>query len=109
MDPKRPTSLPNGLGHAVDAQAVRKIRVNRRGDRSLWFGFGTFGLIGWCIALPTFLGAMLGLWIDRHFPSTHSWTLALLVAGLVAGCVQAWHWISQEEKTIQREEKDDHE
>lgn len=109
MDSKIPPPAENDLSNAIEDKVIRKIRARRRIDHGLWFGFGTFGLIGWSIALPTLLGALLGVWIDRHFPSAHSWTLALLVAGLVAGCVHAWHWISQEEKHIQRESKDDNE
>jgi ATP synthase protein I len=32
--------------------------------------------------------------------------LALLMAGLVIGCLNAWHWVAAEDKTI-REEKED--
>ena len=42
------------------------------------------GLIGWSVAVPTVLGAALGLWLDQHYPGTHSWTLALLMAGLAS-------------------------
>jgi ATP synthase protein I len=104
-----PSPQSDGLGRAVDSKMARKLRAQRRGDRSLWFGFGTFGLIGWSVALPTLLGAAAGIWIDKHYPSSHSWTLALLVAGLVLGCAQAWHWISEEEKKIRKEEGPDHE
>jgi ATP synthase protein I len=102
------TPPSNGLRRAVESQAPRKLKAKRQGDRSLWFGFGTFGMIGWSIAIPTLLGAALGHWIDRHFPSGHSWTLELLIAGLIAGCAQAWHWVSKEEKSM-RKERDDHE
>jgi ATP synthase protein I len=103
------SSEPEMLGRAISSQAARKLRVQRRGDRSLWFGFGMFGLIGWSVAVPTLLGALGGMWIDKHYPSSHSWTLALLVAGLVLGCAQAWHWIAEEERKIRKEERDDHE
>jgi ATP synthase protein I len=96
------------LSRAVASQAARKLRAQKLGDRSLWFGFGTFGLIGWSIAVPTLIGAAAGMWIDGHHPSSHSWTLALLVAGLVLGCAQAWHWVVQEDRKInQAERKDD--
>jgi ATP synthase protein I len=52
--------------------------------------------------VPTLAGAFLGLWLDRHHPSAHSWTLALLVAGLVIGCANAWHWISQQDQAMHR-------
>ena len=62
----------------------------------MWFALGMLGTIGWSVAVPTLAGALLGLWWDRHHPGPHSWTLALLVAGLVLGCANAWHWVSKE-------------
>jgi len=55
------------------------------------------------------LGILLGLWIDGRYPSHYSWTLMLLVSGLMAGCLNAWHWIDEENKQIQKEEKDKNE
>jgi ATP synthase protein I len=65
------------------------------------------GVIGWSVTVPTLLGAMLGLWLDRHHPGAHSWTLALLVAGLILGCANAWHWISDQNAAIHQEPTDD--
>jgi ATP synthase protein I len=59
------------------------------------------GLIGWSVAVPTLLGALLGLWLDHRHPSSHSWTLMLLVIGLVIGCANAWHWMDQQNKAMQ--------
>jgi ATP synthase protein I len=87
----------------VAAKAARKVRAQRAGSPPLWLGLGVSGMIGWSVALPTLLGAVLGLWWDRHHPGTHSWTLALLVAGLVIGCANAWHWVARESKDIDRE------
>ena len=66
----------------------------------MWFGLGMSGLIGWSVAVPTLIGAMLGLWLDRHHPGTHSWTLMLLVIGLVIGCANAWRWVDQQDKAM---------
>jgi ATP synthase protein I len=52
-------------------------------------------MVGWTVALPTVMGALLGLWLDRHRPSRHSWTLILLVAGLMLGCATAWQWLKK--------------
>jgi ATP synthase protein I len=72
-------------------------------------GLGMFGLIGWAVALPTFLGVLLGTYIDDRYPGVHSWTLSLLVSGLLVGCLNAWHWVAKEEKAIRDDEenKDD--
>lgn len=55
-----------------------------------------FGLVGWSVAIPAVLGIALGIWLDRAFPSRLSWTLTLLIAGLVLGCLNAWYWIKRE-------------
>jgi ATP synthase protein I len=89
----------------VGALEVRKLKAKRRGVAGIWFGLGTFGLIGWAVAVPTLLGILLGIFIDKHYPGTHSWTLSLLIVGLFAGCLNAWHWIAKEEKAI-REDQD---
>ena len=52
--------------------------------QGVWFGLGMMGLIGWSVAIPTLLGAALGIWLDQHYPGKHAWTLALLVAGLAS-------------------------
>jgi ATP synthase protein I len=85
----------------VGAMADRKLRAQRKGEQSVWFGLGMSGLIGWSVAVPTVAGAMMGLWWDNHHPGARSWTLMLLTIGLCVGCVNAWHWVNQENKTIQ--------
>lgn len=90
----------------VSSDAARKLRAQRRGDQGAWFGLGMSGLIGWSVAVPTVAGAMIGLWLDRRHPSTHSWTLALLVVGLCIGCANAWYWVSQQEEVMRDEDKD---
>jgi ATP synthase protein I len=84
----------------IRAKAARKLRAQRGGAKGVWSGLSVSGLIGWSVAVPTVCGAMLGIWLDRHHPSAHSWTLALLAAGLFIGCANAWHWISQQEKSM---------
>jgi len=92
----------------VAAKAARKLRARRAGPQTVWFGLGMSGLIGWSVAVPTVLGAILGVWWDHRHPGPHSWTLALLAAGLVLGCVNAWHWVSRENRAM-NEHMDDHE
>jgi ATP synthase protein I len=89
----------------VGAKAARKLK-SRRSTQGVWYGLGMIGLIGWSVAVPTLLGAALGLWLDKHHPGAYSWTLALLVAGLAIGCLNAWHWVAQEEKAMQDEGDD---
>jgi ATP synthase protein I len=95
------------LSREISAKAARKLKAQRQGVPGIWFGLGMMGLIGWSIALPTLLGASLGLWLDRHYAGTHSWTLALLVAGLVLGCWNAWHWVAREQKEMHEDENND--
>jgi ATP synthase protein I len=105
-DEKRPqTDSP--LSREIGAKATRKLKAQRQSVPGIWFGLGMMGLIGWSVAIPTLLGASLGLWLDRHYAGSHSWTLALLVAGLVLGCWNAWHWVAREQAEMHEEESDD--
>ena len=87
----------------VNAQAARKLKAQREGENSVWFGRGMSGLIGWSVAVPTLGGAMLGLWWDHRHPGAHSWTLMLLAMGLVIGCANAWHWVAGQDNAMHDE------
>lgn len=92
----------------VGAKAARKLKARRNPTQGVWLGLGMMGLIGWSVVVPTLLGAALGIWLDNRHPGKHSWTLALLVAGLVIGCLNAWRWVSKEDEEM-GEEQDNHE
>jgi ATP synthase protein I len=87
----------------VASEAARKLKAQRDGSQGVWFGLGMSGLIGWSVAVPTLGGVMLGMWLDRRHPVVFSWTLALLFAGLVIGCANAWYWVSQQDKAMHDE------
>ena len=93
----------------IGTKAARKLKAQRKVTRTVWFGLGMMGLIGWSVAIPTLLGAAFGLWLDKHHPGSHSWTLMLLVIGLVIGCLNAWHWVAKEDKEIREEQEDNDE
>jgi len=107
--PQKPSKPKRLLSQEVGAKAARKLRARRHVTRTVWFGLGMMGLIGWSVAIPTLLGAALGLWLDKHHSGTHSWTLALLVAGLAIGCFNAWLWVAKEDKAMRQEQQDNDE
>jgi ATP synthase protein I len=101
------------LARQVGTRERRKLWAREHTDRSIWFGLGTFGLVGWSVAIPTVVGVAVGVWIDATWPSRFSWTLMLLAAGLIVGCWNAWRWVSREQRAIrdattEREAGDDH-
>jgi ATP synthase protein I len=109
-DPARSSSEDEAaLVEQVGASARRKQAARRNPAPGVWFGLGMMGLIGWSVAVPTLLGAALGLWLDKHYGGMHSWTLALLVAGLAIGCFNAWNWVAKEDRAMsdERENVDD--
>lgn len=104
-----PSKAEPPLARHVGTKAERKLKAQRDVNRTVWLGLGMMGLIGWSVAIPTLLGAVLGLWLDKNYPESFSWTLTLLIIGLLAGCLNAWHWIAREHKEIQEEEEDNNE
>jgi ATP synthase protein I len=93
----------------IAAKAARKLKAQRNSTQGVWFGLGMMGLIGWSVVVPTLLGAGLGIWLDSHHPGKHSWTLTLLIIGLVVGCLNAWHWVDKEDKEMREELENDDE
>ncbi len=82
---------------------ARKLKARGRKQEGVWFGLGMIGLIGWSVALPALAGALLGAWIDRTWPSRYSWTLMLLLGGIILGSLNAWYWVGQERKKIEKD------
>ncbi len=101
-DDQQKRNQGDAFSRTVGAKAARKLTAQRDTTHGVWFGLGMMGLVGWSVAVPTLLGAMLGLWLDEHHPAPFSWTLALLVAGLTLGCLNAWRWVAKEDKAIQQ-------
>ncbi|AEP31459.1 AtpZ/AtpI family protein [Brumicola nitratireducens] len=103
---QEPKNTPRTMTTEVGVKAARKLHARRQPEQKVWLGLGMMGLIGWSVAVPTLLGAGLGIYIDTYHPSERSWTLALLVAGLAMGCFNAWHWVSKEERAIHAPENE---
>ena len=84
------------LRETIGAKEARKLKARQAPDREIWFGLGMFGLVGWSVAIPTLLGVAVGMWIDVTWPSRFSWTLMLLLVGVLLGCINAWYWVTRE-------------
>lgn len=84
-----------GMQDEVAKREQRKIE-SRQDQRSIWYGLGMFGLVGWSIAIPTVAGIFIGLWLDRRWDHPFSCTLMSMFVGLVFGCWIAWFWVRRE-------------
>ena len=103
---KEPPESQNTLDFSkqIGIKTRRKLRSQRNPTPGLWFGLGMMGIIGWSVVIPTLLGAALGIWLDSYYQDQHSWTLALLIAGLTLGCFNAWYWVDKEQQMMRDEE-----
>ncbi len=102
-DDNQPDSDETEFSRQVGVKETRKLKIQRKAVKNIWFGFGMFGLIGWSVTVPTLLGILLGLWLDENYAGTQAWTLNLMIIGLILGCLNAWHWVSKEDKAIHKE------
>jgi ATP synthase protein I len=106
--PTPPATAKEGpsLAAQIGAKAARKMEARRNPGASVYSGLGMMGLVGWSVVIPTLLGTALGIWLDDRHPGSHSWTLALLVAGLALGSMNAWHWVSREDRAMREDQED---
>jgi len=96
--PDKLSKTAENLMRQVSLRQARMIRGQREGALSFWRAAAMVGAIGWAVALPTVIGVAAGAWIDHRWPSRFSWTLMLMFAGLILGCVDAWTRISREQE-----------
>lgn len=99
MSEERPDTTqepPNHMVNDIGRKAQRKLRARQTRHDSIWYGMGMIGMVGWSVAIPTVLGIAIGLWLDERIAVDFSWTLTMLVLGVVVGCVNAWYWVSKE-------------
>lgn len=96
------------LVRLVGQKANRKLKA-KHSTSGVWFGLGMMGLIGWSVTVPTLLGAALGFYLDKKYQDGHSWTLALLLAGLTLGCFIAWQWLVKEGEAIHKDNEEENE
>lgn len=94
--PEEPKDDWQSLAGQVRGKEDRKLRARRLRNRQIWFGLGMFGMIGWAVVIPTLIAIAIGIWIDHRWPSRISWTLTLLILGVMLGCWNAWHWLQRE-------------
>jgi ATP synthase protein I len=87
--------MPVPLATEVGRKEERKQQARQERSRTIWFGLGMFGLVGWSVAIPTLAGVALGAWLDKLVKGSISWTLTGLFVGVVLGCWNAWYWVKR--------------
>lgn len=99
MEKKQDSSVEH-----IRRRAVRLEKMRKRSNYSPLQGFGAFGVIGWSVALPTVGGALLGMWLNKVAPQTFSWTITLILGGLVLGIIFAASWVTEQSKAAIEDE-----
>jgi ATP synthase protein I len=90
----------NTFDKEIGVKVQRKLRAQSNEKKSIWFGLGMMGIVGWTIAVPTLVGTAFGIWLDKKYPESLSWTLSFLILGLLVGCLIAWRWVLKEHKEM---------
>jgi ATP synthase protein I len=82
--------MPRPLDEEVRRRRERLTGAQDGGRRSLAKDLAFVGAIGWTLVIPALLGVVAGRALDHRFGGGVFWTLGLLVAGVVLGCVLVW-------------------
>ncbi len=105
MEPAANDKEDNFFSDEVAKKEKRKLKA-QQDKNGVWFGLGMMGMIGWSVAVPSLLGAALGVWLDKRNLQSFSWTLSLLVVGIITGCIIAWYWVDKEDKEMHKNTKE---
>ena len=96
MENSSDNTTENIFSRRVAEKETRKLNALREKKENPLLGIGMFGMVGWTVAVPALLGTALGIWLDKTYRQSFSWTLTCLILGLVTGCVFAWSWVIKE-------------
>lgn len=108
MEPANNDKEDNFFSNEVTKKEKRKLKALHE-KKGVWFGLGMMGMVGWSVVVPALLGAALGVWLDKRYPESFSWTLTCMIAGLMTGSVIAWYWIDKEDKEMNTKNEDNNE
>ena len=86
----------------------RKVYMKGKGEVHLLENLGRMGMVGWSIVIPSFLGILIGFWLDRRMGGGHRCALAGFSIGLAIGCLNVLFWAQKEYKAINGGDKNKH-
>ncbi len=101
MANKRDKNMPEESHHVrfitrIKRKADRRSRA-RSSKSSVWFGLGMLGMVGWSVGIPTLIGTLVGVWIDKRWDLGFSATLTGILLGVGLGCWNAWFWVKRQD------------
>ncbi|GEM_PF-292662 len=95
-EPTRPAGATE-LEEIVRRKTDRRQRARQGGGVSIWSYLGTFGLVGWTVAVPTLLGLMIGVYVENRWAEgSNRAVITGLVLGAAVGSAMAWYWVRRE-------------
>ena len=74
--------------------------LDKKSRYSLSIGLVKYGVVGFLVLAPAIIGAIIGNRLDS--PESNTWTVTLLVAGLLIGIFGTVLWLRKE---IKKDEK----
>jgi ATP synthase protein I len=106
MEPVKNRTNEDFFSGQIAEKERQKLKALSEKNKGVWMGLGMMGMVGWSVAVPTLLGAALGVWLDKKYPQTFSWTLTCLIIGLFSGSLIAWYWVAKEDKEMHNDKEE---
>lgn len=84
------TKTDRELDEQIAKFAARRERARSRRGRGLWAQATRVGTVGWLVAVPIALGALLGHWLDLRMGTGITFAMAFIAIGVLAGGYALW-------------------
>lgn len=97
LSPDKKKVEENLKNKLVNRVASRLVGQKAKRESPARLGIAFWGAAGWYIPVPTAIGALIGRWLDAKYPQEGlSWSLNLMLVGLVFGVFAAAQWLKRE-------------
>lgn len=73
-------------------KSAKDLMKARKEKTGFWYYASAIGMWGWLFVIPVVGGAYIGRYLDNKIRGGISWTITLIIIGIVVGIYNIWYF-----------------